>query len=121
MDEPIYDLLAHLAVDRHGVGKTGVRGKQCRQGCKEYEKERCNDAGNGKHAMTIRMVRYADEESRHGEQPAAPGIHDRRGPGGRVADMSLTGTHSAFSVPTDGLKKWAACPKIRRRQGARRA
>ena len=26
-------------------------------------------------------------------------------PGGRVADMSLAGTHSAFSVPTDGLEK----------------
>ena len=48
---------------------------------------------------------YANKESRHGEECAAPGIRHRRGSGGRAADMSLAGTHSAFSVPTGGLKK----------------
>ena len=89
---------------------------------KMFEKKQCGyDAGNDEGAATVHQVRYANEESRHGEEPAAPGIRHRRGSGGRMADMSLAGTHSAFSVPTDGLKKWAAYPKIRRRQGIRRA
>ncbi len=56
-------------------------------------------------------MRYANKESRHGEEPAAPGIRNRRGPGGRVADMSLADTHSTFSVPTDGQKSGPHVPK----------
>lgn len=121
MDERIHDLFGHLAIGGHDVRKFGVGGEQCRQDRQKHE-EQCGDgAGDSKDAAAVYTMRYANKESRHGEQPAAPGIRNRRGPGGRVADMSLAGTHSAFSVPTGRPKKRATCPKIRRRQGARRA
>lgn len=119
MDERIHDLSGHLAIGGHGIGKLGIGGEQRRQDCQKYKEQRGGDTGDSKDAVAICTVRYTNQESRHGEQPATPRIRNRRGPGGRVADMSLAGTHSAFSVPTDGSKKRAACPKIRRRQGAR--
>ena len=119
MGERIHDLFGHLAIGGHGVRKFGVEGEQRRQDCQKYKEQRGGDTGDSKDAVAICTVRYTNQESRHGEQPAAPGIRNRRGPGGRVADMSFAGTHSPFSVPTDGPKKRAACPKIRRRQGAR--
>lgn len=119
MDERIYDLFGHLTIDGRGAGKLEIGGEQRRQDCQKYKKQRSGDTGDSEDAAAVYTMRYANKESRHGEEPATPGIRNRRGPGGRVADMSLTGTHSAFSVPTDGSKKRAACPKIRRRQGAR--
>ena len=119
MDERIHDLFGYLAIGGHGVRKFGVEGEQRRQDYQKHEEQRSDGAGDSKDAVTVYLMCYANKESRHGEQSAAPGIRNRRGPGGRVADMSLAGTHSAFSVPTDGSKKRAACPKIRRRQGAR--
>ena len=121
MDERIHDLFGHLAIGGHGVRKFGVEGEQRRQDCQKHEEQRGDGAGDSKDAVTVHPMCYANKESRHGEEPAAPGIRHGCGSGGRVADMSLAGTHSAFSVPTDGSKKRAACPKIRRRQGARRA
>lgn len=121
MGERIHDLFGHLAIGRHGVRKFGVGGEQCRQDCQKYEEQRGDSAGDSKDAVTVYLMCYANQESRHGEEPAAPGIRHGCGSGGRVADMSLAGTHSAFSVPTGGPKKRATCPKIRRRQGARRA
>ncbi len=119
MDERIHDLFGHLAIGGHGVRKFGVGGKQRRQDCQKHE-EQCGDgAGDSKDAVTIRLMCYANKESRHGKERAAPGIRHGSGSGGRVADMSRAGTHSAFSVPTGGPKKRATCPKIRRRQGAR--
>ena len=121
MDKPVHDLFGHLTIDGCGVGKIGVGGEQRRQDRQKHEEQRGDDAGDSKNAMAIYLMRYANEELRHGEERAAPGIRHRRGSGGRVADMSLAGTHSAFSVPTGGPKKRATCPKIRRRQGARQA
>lgn len=121
MGEPIHDLFGHLAIGGHGVRKFGVEGEQHRQDCQKHEEQRGDGAGDSKDAVTVHLMRYANKESRHSEEPAAPGIRNRSGPGGRVADMSLAGTHSPFSVPTGGSKKRAACPKIRRRQDARRA
>ena len=119
MDERIHDLFGHLAIGGHGVRKFGVEGEQRRQDCQKHEEHRGDDTGDSKDAVAVHLMCYANKESRHGEEPAAPGIRHGCGSGGRVADMSLAGTHSAFSVPTDGSKKRAACPKIRRRQGAR--
>ena len=121
MDERIHDLFGHLAIGGHGVRKFGVEGEQRRQDCQKHEEQRGDDTGDSKDAVTVHLMCYANQESRHDEEPAAPGIRHGSGSGGRVADMSLAGTHSAFSVPTDGSKKRAACPKIRRRQGARQA
>lgn len=121
MGERIHDLFGHLAIGGHGVRKFGVEGEQHRQDRQKHEEQRGDGAGDSKDAVTVHLMRYANKESRHGEEPAAPGIRNRSGPGGRVADMSLAGTHSPFSVPTGGPKKRAACPKIRRRQDARRA
>lgn len=121
MDERIHDLFGHLAIGGRGVRKFGVEGEQCRQDCQKHEEQRSDDTGDSKDAVAVHPMCYANKESRHGEEPATPGIRHGCGSGGRVADMSLAGTHSAFSVPTDGSKKRAACPKIRRRQGARRA
>ena len=115
MGERIHDLFGHLAIGGHGVRKFGVEGEQRRQDCQKHEEQRGDGAGDSKDAVAVRLMCYANKESRHGEEPAVPGIRSRCGPGGRVADMSLAGTHSAFSVPTDGSKKRAACPKIRRR------
>ena len=121
MNERIHDLFGHLAIGGHGVRKFGVEGEQRRQDCQKHEEQRGDDTGDSKDAVAVHLMCYANKESRHGEEPAAPGIRHRRGSGGRMADMSLAGTHSAFSVPTGRLKKRAACPKIRRRQSARRA
>lgn len=121
MDERIHDLFGHLAIGGHGVRKLGVEGEQRRQDCQKHEEHRGDDTGDSKDAVAVHLMCYANKESRHGEEPAAPGIRHGCGSGGRVADMSLAGTHSAFSVPTGRLKKRATCPKIRRRQGARRA
>ena len=121
MNERIHDLFGHLAIGGHGVRKFGIEGEQRRQDCQKHEEQRGDGAGDSKDAVTVHLMCYANKESRHGEEPATPGIRNRRGPGGRVADMSRAGTHSPFSVPTDGSKKRAACPKIRRRQDARRA
>ena len=121
MDERTHDLFGHLAIGGHGVRKFGVEGEQRRQDCQKYEEHRGDDTGDSKDAVAVHLMCYANKESRHGEEPAAPGIRHGCGSGGRVADMSLAGTHSAFSVPTGRLKKRATCPKIRRRQGARRA
>ena len=121
MDERIHDLFGHLTIGGHGVRKFEVEGEQRRQDCQKYEEQRGDGAGDSEDAVTVHLMCYANKESRHGEEPAAPGIRHGYGSGGRVAEMSLAGTHSAFSVPTDGSKKRAACPKIRRRQGARRA
>lgn len=111
MDERIHDLFGHLAIGGHGVRKFGVEGEQRRQDCQKHEEQRGGGAGDSKDAVTVHLMCYANKESRHGEEPATPGIRNRRGPGGRVADMSLAGTHSAFSVPTGGPKKRATCPK----------
>ena len=119
MDERIHDLFGHLAIGGHGIRKFGVEGEQRRQDYQKYEEQRGDGAGDSKDAVTIRLMRYANQESRHGEEPAAPRIRYGRGSGGRMASMSCAGTHSAFSVPTGGPKKRATCPKIRRRQGAR--
>lgn len=121
VDERIHDFFGHLAIDRHGVGKLGVGGEQRRQDCQKYKEQRGNGASESEDAAAVYTMRYADKESRHGKEPATPKIRHGRGSGGRVADMSLAGTHSAFSVPTERLKNRATCPKIRRRQGARRA
>ena len=118
MSELVRDLFGHLTIDGHGVGKLGVRGEQRRQDCQKHEEQRGNGAGDSKDAAAVYTMRYANKESRHGKELAAPGIRRGCGSGGRVTDMSLAGTHSAFSVPTDGPKNRAACPKIRRRQGA---
>lgn len=117
MDERIHDLFGHLAIGGHGVGKLGVGGKQRRQDCQKYKEQRGNGASESEYAAAVYTMRYADKESRHGKEPAAPKIRHGRGSGGRVANMSLAGTHSAFSVPTGRPKKRATCPKIRRRQG----
>ena len=121
MGELVRDLFGHFGIDRHGVGKLGVRGEQRRQDCQKYKEQRGNGAGKSEDAAAVYTMRYADKKSRHGKEPAAPKIRHGRGSGGRVTDMSLAGTHSTFSVPTDGPKNQATCPKIRRRQGARRA
>ncbi|BFK37527.1 hypothetical protein I050019G5_01270 [Collinsella sp. i05-0019-G5] len=117
MDERIHDLFGHLAIGGHGVRKFGVEGEQRRQDCQKYKEQRGNGAGESEDAAAVYTMRYADKESRHGKELAAPKIRHGRGSGGRVADMSLAGTHSAFSVPTGGPKKRATCPKIRRRRG----
>ena len=117
VDERIHDLFGHLAIGGHGVRKLGVGGKQRRQDCQKHEEQRGDGAGDSKDAVTVHLMCYANKESRHGEEPATPGIRHGCGSGGRVADMSFAGTHSAFSVPTGGPKKRATCPKIRRRRG----
>ena len=38
MDEPIHDLLAHLAVDRHGVGKPGSEANSAGKATKSTRK-----------------------------------------------------------------------------------
>ena len=121
MDERTHDLFGHLAIGGHGVRKFGVEGEQRRQDCQKYKEQRGNGASESEDAAAVYTMRYADKESRHGKEPATPKIRHGRGSGGRVADMSLAGTHSAFSVPTERPKNRATCPKIRRRQGARRA
>ena len=115
MDECIHDLLGHLTIDGRGVGKLEIGGEQRWQDCHKYKEQRSGDTGDNKDAVAVYAMRYTNKESRHGEQPAAPGIRNRRGSGGRVVNMSCAGTHSAFSVPTGRLKKRATCPKIRRR------
>ena len=97
IDERIHDLFGHLAIGGHGVRKFGVEGEQRRQDCQKHEEHRGDDTGDSKDAVAVHLMCYANKESRHGEEPAAPGIRHGCGSGGRVADMSLAGTHSAFS------------------------
>lgn len=115
MGKLVHDLFGHLDIGRHGIGKLGVGGKQRRQDCQKDKEQRGDGAGDREDAVAVYTMRYAHKESRHGEEPAAPRIRHGCGSGGRMADMSLAGTHSAFSVPTDRPKNRATCPKIRRR------